>query len=129
MSMDIYDRRFWPSPAANPLVNLFERDSDWYSNKEIVAALGLSATRPKALISQWPTLIDQIGEDNTALAERGLMLPTSERGRRAGGLERYYTKKALVLIAMRAQTTTAAAFRDCLAEDHELEARFDRIGK
>lgn len=36
---DIYDRSKWPQPEANPLVLLLQRGDEWYSNKEINAAL------------------------------------------------------------------------------------------
>jgi len=47
---DIYDRSEWPAPENNPLVLLLLRGDEWYSNLEIVRALGLGDGR--ALLSQ-----------------------------------------------------------------------------
>lgn len=113
--MSIYDRSTWPAPAANPMVILFERGDAWYSNAEILAALGYPPKR--SLISQWPTLLEQIGEDGTAIAARGWLAPGEGRQPQGGGQERLYSRKALVFIAMRAQTSIAASFCDYLAED------------
>lgn len=116
--MSIYDRAAWPHPSANPLIVLFERGDEWVSNSELLAALGY-VSHKKSLIAQWPSLAEQLGAD-TAVAERGLMIPDSSRQPRGGGVERYFNRKALVLIAMRAQTSTAAAFCDWLAANSAL---------
>ena len=107
--MSIYDRSQWPAPEANPLVIMLNRGDEWFSNKELTAALGISGGR--SILAQWPTLIDQIGEQETLVESRYGFLPRGDRGNH-GGLARYYSRKAVVLIAMRAQTPVAAAFRD-----------------
>jgi prophage antirepressor-like protein len=112
--MSIYDRKAWPSPENNPLVIMLERGEEWFSNAEIVAALG--SPPGKSILAQWPTLAEQIGEDHTGIVARGFITPTTERRASHGGQERVFSKKALVIIAMRAQTANAAAFRDCVAE-------------
>lgn len=122
----IYDRSRWPTPASNPLIQLFERGDDWFSNSELLIALGYS-TRKKSLIAQWPTLAEQLGDTETSVAERGLATPNAARQPRGGGVERYFSRKALVLIAMRAQTINAASFCDWLAEDASIQARIDQI--
>lgn len=122
--MSIYDRAAWPKRSHNPLIQLFESGSEWFSNTELLRALGYTS-RKKSLISQWPTLAAQLGEDETCVAERGLMIPESRRQPRTGGLERYFSRKAIVLIAMRAQTINAAAFCDWIAEEAALDARDD----
>lgn len=127
MSEDIYDRSRWPAADCNPLVVMLERNDLWYTNTEMVRALGVESSRPKALISQWPTLLQQIGEDHTALVSRGWITPTGERGKQAGGQERCFSREALVVIGMRAQTPNAAAFRDWIAEDLWSEGRFARM--
>lgn len=114
--MSIYDRSTWPDHTENPLILLFENNQEWYTNAEIMAALGYTDQK-RSLISQWPTLAEQIGEEHTGTISRGLMVPDADRQRRGGGTERYFTRKAFVLIAMRAQTVNAAAFCDYVAED------------
>ena len=117
--MSIYDRSTWPAPRENPLIQLFEQDKEWYTNAEILEALGYGDTK-RSLISSWPTLAAQIGDDHTAITTRGLLLGGADRHPRSGGVERCFTRKALILIAMRAQTVNAAAFCDWLAADFAL---------
>lgn len=112
--MSIYDRSTWPDPRANPLVLLFERGDHWYSNTEILTALGYEPRR--SLISQWPTLAEQLGEGETAVRNRGLLVIDDKRQPRTGGLERYFSRKALIIIAMRAQSANAAAFCNYIAD-------------
>lgn len=119
----IYDRSKWPNANNNPLIMLFEREGDWFSNTELLAALGYSSAK-KSLIAQWPTLAQQLGDGDTAIAERGLLLGDSRRQPRGGGVERYFSRKALVLIAMRAQTVNAAAFCDWLAEEMSADEQY-----
>jgi hypothetical protein len=114
--MGIYDRSKWPSPEANPLVLMLRRGDHWYSNAEILAALGVG-TLNRSLVSQWPTLLDQIGANETTVQRRGWYEEAPTAQPRGGGQERYYSRKALVIIGMRAQTPNAAAFRDWLAEN------------
>ena len=128
MTADIHDRANWPSPVSNPLIILFERDADWFSNTEIVAALGWRKGRSRSIVGQWPTLLEQLDPNDTIVTSRYSSVSDGQKAPQAGGQERYFTKKALALIAMRAQTVNAAAWRDWLASDLELEARLDRLG-
>lgn len=112
--MSAYDRSAWPDAERNPLVQLLRREDEWFSNAEILEALGYGGTK-RSLISQWPTLASQLGDDDTVVESRGVMFVDNKPQGRTGGLERKYSRKALVLIAMRAQTTNAAAFRDWVA--------------
>lgn len=114
--MSIYDRSKWPSHEANPLVLMLKRGDQWYSNTEILAGLGYGGAN-RSLVSQWPTLLDQIGKTETTVEQLGWMSPAPQAQPRGGGQERFYSRKALVIIAMRAQTVNAAAFRDWLAEE------------
>ena len=123
--MSIYDRDAWPDPSANPLITILEREGEWISNAELLVALGYSSCK-KSLIAQWPTLAEQLGAD-TIIAERGLAVPNAERQPRGGGRERYFSMKALVLIAMRAQTVNAVAFCDWIAAGAAIDARLDRL--
>lgn len=122
----IYDRSRWPEPAANPLIVLLERDAEWYTNKEVVAALGADGSR-KSIFAQWPSLAQQLGDEHTAIISRGLLVPTAERQGRQGGQERCFSKKALIIIGMRAQTVNAAAFRDWIADGLAADIRLDQI--
>lgn len=124
--MTIYDRSKWPAEDHNPLIILFESEADWFSNSEVLAALGYGDTK-RSLISQWPTLAEQLGEGETAIAERGLMVADNRRQPRGGGLERYYSRKAVALIAMRAQTVNAAAFCDWLAAETAADVRLSDL--
>lgn len=112
--MSIYDRAAWPSPEANPIILLLTRGDAWFSNREILASLGYNDSK-KSLVSQWPTLIEQIGEAETVIERLGWMTPANEPQPQGGGQERYFSAKAVAIIAMRAQTANAAAFRDWAA--------------
>lgn len=111
--MDIYDRTGWPAPASNPLVIMLQRGDEWYSNEEIVAALGLSAKR--ALLSEGTIFKKQIRDDDAAVVSRGWLVPGKSVTRANGGTMRVFSRRALVLAAMRTETINAAAFRDWLA--------------
>lgn len=113
---DIYDRSKWPSPEANPLVLLLQRGDEWYSNKDIAVALGL--TERRALLSEVaPHFGRSLVDEDTALILHGLIVPT--KGVRAAnsgrGKTRLFSRRALVLAGMRTNTVNAAAFRDWLA--------------
>jgi|GEM_PF-1408568 len=116
--IDIYDRSKWPPPEANPLVQLVMRGDEWYSNKEVNAALdaereGSKAGLPMANLKQ---VIRVIGETETVIESRSFgVIQSSKAAFKSGGSARYYSRKALVLLAMRANTINAAAFRDWLA--------------
>lgn len=126
--MSIYDRSQWPAPASNPLILMFERGDEWYSSSEINACIDPArADAKRSLISNWPTLRLQIGEEDTVLRGRDWILKSAAPQGRTGGLERYYSRKAVILIAMRAQSVNAAAFRDWLAEGIVLDERVAAI--
>lgn len=111
--MDIYDRAAWPSPESNPLVVMLKRGDEWYSNEEIVTALGLSAKR--ALLSEGTIFKKQIRDDDAAVVSRDWLRPVKAVTRSNGGTMRVFSRRALVLAAMRTETINAAAFRDWLA--------------
>ena len=80
-------------------------------------ALDPSRVRAKSrpsLVSYWPTLNAELGTES-AYRKHGRVIRDGHKGGR--GTRRVYTKKALVLIAMRARTPTADAFRHWLAEN------------
>ncbi|WP_296717799.1 hypothetical protein [Erythrobacter sp.] len=113
---DIYDRSLWPTPESNPIVILLKRGDDWYSNKEIVAALGLSPNR--ALLSNSAARFSrEILPEDTAVAGRRGLVGTSRISAAHGGSERLFSRRGLVLAAMRTDTVNAAAFRDWLASE------------
>ncbi|HBJ85110.1 MAG TPA: hypothetical protein DDZ88_14815 [Verrucomicrobiales bacterium] len=111
--MDIYDRSAWPPPEANPLVQLFLRGDEWYSNEEIVNALGLAPKR--ALLSNETVFGHMIDDADTALESRGRLYPGKSISRAHGGQRRMFNRRAFLLAAMRASTTRAAGFRFWLA--------------
>jgi len=116
MSTDIYDRSQWPTPASNPLVLLLQRGDEWYSNKEIVTALGLSAKR--ALISSSADRFSrEITSEDTLVSRRNVSIATSRVSSAHAGSTRMFSRRALVLAAMRTDTVNAAAFRDWLASE------------
>lgn len=115
---DIYDRSKWPSPEANPLVQLLLRGDDWYTNREINAALKPSrAGKPNgAPMADLAQTMRIIGEGHTVLrTPNGGVIATKANAATHGGTERLYSREALVMLAMRAKTINAAAFRAWLA--------------
>lgn len=115
---DIYDRSKWPSPEANPLVQLVMRGDEWYSNKEVNAAfdVGRQGSKAGSPMSNFKQVIRVIGPSATLLDSRSRGLKRLDgSAAQHGGSARYYSRKALVLLAMRANTINAAAFRDWLA--------------
>lgn len=110
---DIYDRALWPTPDENPLVQLFENSEDWVSNKELVAAFGLAERR--AMMSNQTAFVQCLAHEDTAVWTRDSWRQGVGVSRSNGGTERVYSKKALILAAMRVNTVNAAAFRDWLA--------------
>lgn len=111
--MNIYDRSNWPSPEANPLLIMLKRGDEWYSNEEIVVALGLS--RNRALICNSTIFGQSLAEEDTAIVSRNHLTTTKSVTRSHGGQQRVFSRRALVLAAMRTNTVNAAAFRDWLA--------------
>ena len=113
---DIYDRSLWPSPTDNAIIRLLERDDDWFTNQEVVVALGLDEGR--ALLSNClPTFARMLGEDDTAVTAYGQTFTSSRisPAHSGRGNVRLFSRRALVLAAMRTNTPTAAAYRDWLA--------------
>lgn len=108
--MDIYDRAGWPPPDENPILKLLQSGEDWIENVDVVVAIkGPDASPNQLPVGETVDAVGDLGEE-TRLIER-----ESVNGRR--GLRiRVYSKKGLVLIAMRARTLNAAAFRDWLAD-------------
>lgn len=117
--MDIYDRSNWPSPDVNPLVLLLRRPDEWFTNMEIQAALApenADGPKTKSPMGQWPRLRELLREGDTMMASRHFMWKSPTPEKRTGGLERLFSRRALVLIAFRAQTVNALAFRDWVAD-------------
>lgn len=115
---DIYDRSKWPTPEANPLVQLLLLGDDWYTNKEI--NLALDPERPEkprgAPMADLKQTMKVIGEDHSAIrTARGTWRITAAPAHAHGGTERVYSREALILIGMRANTVNAAAFRAWLS--------------
>lgn len=122
--MDIYDRALWPSPDENPLIQLFLSGDDWISNQDINAAISLErASQKRSLISQWQTLASQIGVSETRLVGTAMAVSTRGAHSQTGGVTREFSRKALILIATRAQAVNAAAFLDWLASRMVEEVR------
>lgn len=111
--MDIYDRALWPSPDSNPLVRLILSADQWFSNEELVKAIGLSPKR--ALLSTGTAFGRQIADDDAAIVSRDYLVPGKKVTRANGGTMRVFNRRALILAAMRAETINAAAFRDWMA--------------
>lgn len=113
---DIYDRATWPPPESNPLVLMLRREEEWYTSREVNVALQPGRVKPKgspmASINQ---VLRIIGEDESIISSRLGQTTTTGSVRSVGGHERFFSRKAVVLIAMRASTSNAAAFRDWLA--------------
>ncbi|MGB7418605.1 MAG: hypothetical protein WA918_05450, partial [Erythrobacter sp.] len=66
--MDIYDRSRWPLPETNPILALLDSERDWFTNRQVVVALGLVPTR--ALLSTNAAFKRQLNDDDTGF-ERG----------------------------------------------------------
>lgn len=107
--MKTHDRAAWPAPADNPLVLLLQRPDEWISNTELAEALEFTPqSRSKAVVGHYKDLDEELGKGETMLQKR-----IDPKGQPR--LVRLYSKKAMVLICMRARTRNAAAFRDWLA--------------
>lgn len=108
---DIYDRAKWPPPEANPLVAMFQGGDDWIGNHELADALGLvNTTRGnKSVTGHYKDVLSYLGSDCSKLERQ------SFNGNRGTQERRFFSRKAVVLIAMRARTVNAAAFREWLA--------------
>ena len=110
---DIYDRALWPTPDANPLVKLMRRGDVWFSNFEVVTALGLSPSR--ALMATGTIFSRQIDTLDSAVMSRSYLTPGVGVNRSNGGSVRMFNRRAVVIAAMRTETINAAAFRDWMA--------------
>lgn len=107
--MNIYDRAGWPLPEQNPLVQLLLRPGSWVSNKELAEALGLvNTTRSKSVTGHWPNVLEELGPSETRIA-KGNGAPLGRQ------TQRFFSKKALILTALRARTVNARGFCDWLA--------------
>lgn len=115
--MSIYDRTQWPKPEENPLILMIHRDDEWFSNEEVVAALGLSEGR--ALLSNQTAFVQALTDDDTGIVGRDWLTPTRNVSRAHGGAMRVFNRRAVVLVAMRTNTINAAAFRDWMADQIE----------
>lgn len=111
--MDIYDRAAWPKPESNPLVQLLLSGDEWFTNEQIVTALGLS--RNRALLSEGTIFKRQIDDGDAGTVSRGWLTPGKKVTRSNGGTMRVFNRRALVIAAMRTDTLHAAAFRDWMA--------------
>ena len=111
--MSVFDRTKWPPPEDNPIIQLLGSGRDWFSNTEIGTALGwINNTRAsKQVAGHWPDLDATLGADDVRMYR-----PPAEPGCHKPREVRQFSRKALVLIAMRARTANTAAFRDWLAE-------------
>lgn len=115
---DIYDRSKWPTPEANPLVQLLLRGDEWYTNREINAAFDPArADKPNgAPMANLAQVMRVIGDGHSMLRRPfGQMMVTKANARAHGGTERFYSREALIMLGMRANTINAAAFRAWLA--------------
>lgn len=107
--MSVYDRSKWPLPEDNPLINLLRREADWIANGELAEALGIvNTTGSKSVTGHWKDVVAQLGEGETMFRQGDGVAASRQR-------VRCFSKKALILIAMRARTRNAAAFRDWIA--------------
>lgn len=93
---------------------MLARGDEWYSNREVVRALGLSSKR--ALLSTGTTFSKQIREFDAGIAGRHYLLPSNEVSSSNGGTQRVFHRRAVITAAMRTDTINAAAFRDWLAD-------------
>tara|TARA_Y100000588_G_scaffold236481_1_gene250105 strand:+ start:112 stop:471 length:360 start_codon:yes stop_codon:yes gene_type:complete len=109
MSKSIYDRTIWPAPEKNPLISMLRRGDEWYSNRELAEALELvNTTKSKSVVGHYKHLLEELGESETML-----MVDEELTGNRHPA--RFYSRKALVRVAMRSRTVNAEAFRDWMA--------------
>lgn len=118
MSNDINDRSVWPDPEDNPIVQMLARGDEWYSNLEVISALGLNEGR--ALISSLaPAFQRSLAEGDTMATVRGMMLPVAQENRSHSGRgnAHFFNRRAVILAAMRTNTVNGAAFRDWMATE------------
>lgn len=66
-------------------------------------------------MGKWPRLREMVGEGETIVQARGVRYASPSPHLANQGGERLFSRKALVIICLRAQTPNAAAFRDWLA--------------
>ena len=113
--MNIHDRSNWPRPGSNPLVLMLQRGDDWYSNKEINVALDGNRAPSRSPLASWPKLREMLEDGDTVLDGRFFASFELAPRQNTGGTARYFSRKAFVLICLRAQSVNAAAFRDWLS--------------
>jgi prophage antirepressor-like protein len=95
--------------TAEPILALLRGKEEWLVNRDIVDALGFANTRGNhSLSGHW-------GDIESILGAETKMIEPGGRSRQ-GKLLRAYSKKAVVLVTLRARTPNAAAFRLWLAE-------------
>ncbi|NJR42148.1 MAG: hypothetical protein HC767_05305 [Akkermansiaceae bacterium] len=93
---DIYDRTKWPTPEANPLVQLLLRGDEWYTNREINAAFDPARAKkpngaPMANLAQTMKII---GGGHTMLRmPYGRSIATNANAGTHGGTERLYSRE------------------------------------
>lgn len=102
--MSIYDRSKWPPPEENPILVLLRRDQEWFENRDVVEAFKDEGQ----VTNQMP-----VGPTTLYLETLGIETKVDMCGKRVW--RRWYTKKGIVLMAMRARTLKAQAFRDWMA--------------
>lgn len=96
--------------SAEPILALLRGADDWLLNRDILPALGLTSKRGNhSITGHWRGNIDDIFGTETRMIEP---VGYSKQGR----LLRAYSKKALVIMALRARTPNAAAFKLWLAD-------------
>ena len=116
--MNIYDRANWPEPDSNPLVLLWQRGDEWYSNVEVSAALGHSESRSANVIYTMRGFFEQVGDGATAMITRGLIVPSGGPLGKGygGGVQRMLSRKAFLILCLRSKTANAIAFCDFIVD-------------
>lgn len=93
---------------ADALIALLRRPGQWSKNSEIIKAIGWHNNRGnKSVTGHWKDLDEWLGPEDTMLA------PNDGS---TGHLVRHYSKRAVVLIGMRASTANGKAFRRWVAD-------------
>ena len=113
---DIYDRSKWPPPDLNPLVNLIRQNEEYYSNYQVNVALDPARAdqRSRAPLSSWPNLQRMLDTDDTIVAVAGTFYQSPAPLRANQGAQRWWSRRAVIEIALQARTINAVAFRHWL---------------
>lgn len=111
--MNIYDRANWPKDDENPLIALLSTDEEWFDGQRLVLCLGL--TKKRSMLAGNTVFARQLDDTDTAIEARGWITPTKRVSSAHGGQKRVFSRRAVILAAMRTNTVNAAAFRDWLA--------------